>query len=277
MNIAISTAATNDFLVLAPYFIRSVRNYEPTLDIFLFVGEGEERKATTYLRQAKCGERVNCIGLPDISGLPNDDATQACASKLSIWKYLPRSVTHTIFLDIDTVMIGPLVSNLLECLDTTGMMIAARDAYVGFKENMESEFDVLGRAWKPKFDLEGKRKYVNTGLLASSRIHHEFLSEVLQEWIRFYQIADKNPSIWDQNIFNYCLDIGEFSMNWNDVLILGEHYNALKEYEIFVDLDLSMVSLAGKQTRLLHFNGGDLLTKFARRAKSIQVLGCFDV
>lgn len=270
-DLSIVTVATGRYLFLAPYFIRSIRKREKSLPIFLIVGPEEIQRAEQLLELSNCSSGVICLGIPRIERLPDDEATQGCARKLVVWDVLPDKFSHAIFLDIDTVVIGQLFDEIVKILNITDRLLLARDNYVGFKEKMEEEFAVLDRRWIPGFDGDGKRKYCNTGLMVSKREDCVFFEEVLLEWSRFVELTGTNPSIWDQNIFNYCLDVGSFSRSWRDVLILDERFNALKEYEVCIDLDRSMISLSGQSPLLLHFNGGDLLTKIARRAKSIQL------
>lgn len=270
-KLSITTVATGQYLILVLFFIKSVRFWTTDTPIYLFVNPAEVQQTVKLLKLSKCENNVICVGVPPIPYLPDDSAIQGCARKLLVWDFLPQEFTHSIFLDVDTVVVGNLFEELVNVLDISERLLLARDSYIGFKEKMEEEFAPLKREWRATFDSNGVRKYCNTGLIVSSRRDSLFFQEVLREWGKFIELTGESPSIWDQNIFNYCLDVNSFSKNWNDVLILDERFNALKEYEIFVDLDNSMISLAGKPVLLMHFNGGDILMKIARRAKTIQL------
>ncbi len=270
-KLSITTVATGQYLVLVPFFIKSVREWSSEITIYLFVNPTEVELAVKFLKLSKCEHNVICVGVPPLPYLPDDLAIQGCARKLLVWDFLPPIFTHSIFIDVDTVVVGNLFEELENVLNISDQLLLARDCYVGFKEKMGDEFAPLEREWRPHFDKNNVRKYCNTGLIVSRREDSVFFQEVLAEWSKFIELTGKSPSIWDQNIFNYCLDVGSFSKCWKDVFILDERFNALKEYEIFVDLDSSMISLAGEPVLLMHFNGGDLLTKIARRAKTIQL------
>lgn len=268
---SITTVATGKYLALVPFFIKSVREWTNEIPIYLFVNPGEVQNAVKLLRISKCEHKVICVGVLPLSYLPDDPAIQGCARKLLVWDFLPPTFTHSIFIDVDTVVVGNLFEELENVLNKSDQLLLARDCYVGFKEKMVEEFAPLEREWQPHFDKNDVRKYCNTGLIVSRPEDSIFFREILAEWSKFIELTGKSPSIWDQNIFNYCLDVSSFNKSWDDVFILDERFNALKEYEIFVDLDKSMISLAGNPVLLMHFNGGDLLTKIARRAKTIQL------
>lgn len=271
-NVSFTTVVLGQYLVLAPFFIKSVRNWQGNVPIFLLVESSEFQRAERFLKPLLLADNIELIETHNVQGIPNDMETQGCARKLLIWSWLPNRVTRTILIDIDTVIVGNLIKALRKVPKRVNYLCLARDNYVGYKERIGEEFEILGRDWKPSFDNKGRRKYCNTGLIMCNREHQSFFNEVLDEWRLFVRLTGVNPSIWDQNVFNYCLDVGSFSCSWDDVCILDEPFNVLKEYEVVIDLDRSIVSLSGERVIVLHFNGGDIITKFSRRAKAIQLI-----
>lgn len=269
---AFVTVCLGSHLVMAPLFVRSVRKYYKHIPMYLLTRESDIQTIKSLLNLAGLEQEVICVAIADIPGLYMEDATQACARKLSFWGALPPKVLRVALIDIDAVLLGDLLGEIGVDRLKSSKMCLVRDSYIGFKEIMGKEFSVLERSWEPIYDALNRRKYCNTGLVISSRHHQIFFDEVIDMWREFTKRVGTNPSIWDQNVFNYCLDLGQFHSTWNEVEILDEHYNTLKEYRIELNLDRGFLLLDNSPVLLLHFNGGDTITKYARRAKVIQVM-----
>jgi hypothetical protein len=266
-DISFTTVASGPFLALAPFFIRSIRDWHRNIPVYLLVSPLEGQKARRFLNLSKISDKVEYLEIPDVDGLPSDPVIQVCAKKLAIWTWLPSNVERTILVDINTVVIGDLIGALDQELISGSKLCLTLDNTLGLQ-------NIIGfnRNSSPQFDLYSRRKYCNTGLIICSRKYNLFFEAVLDQYRLFFEHAKQTQSFWHQNIFNYCLDTGEFNCTWNDVHILDKRFNILKEYDVVIDLDHSMISVSGEQALLLHFNVEDLVTKIALRARAVQLL-----
>jgi hypothetical protein len=206
-----------------------------------------------------------------VLGMLNAKASQGCALKLSIWELLPPRFQTVVIVDVDTIFLEDVAGHVIQRVRSSGRLVAARDLYVGYKENMGEAFRVLGRPWSPSHDDLGRQNYINTGLLGVRREHAGFMGAVLEEWRRYVRVVQQDPPLWDQGVFNYCLDIGRFGCAWEDVDVLEPRFNALKEYELAVDLDRGCVVMNGESVGMLHFNGGSVAQKLARRSRAFHL------
>ncbi|MCU1284111.1 MAG: hypothetical protein JWO13_461 [Acidobacteriales bacterium] len=267
MKKIITTAVTSNYMLLLPTFWHFCREYGGVSALRLLTLDSERHLLAAYLESTGLADDMELFAMPVYQNIPLDMASQSCALKLRIWEAMPDAKQH-IFIDVDMLMLT-WPSEFLET--GSSKLFASRDGYIGFKEKMKDEFAFLNEDWSPCFDAEG-RKYANTGLLISNPSHALFFANVLHKWAEFFRKSGKPPSIWDQNVFNYCLDLGRFGLSWNGVQLLDASFNSLKEYPNYVNLDLGYLSLNGEAVKLLHFNGGSPLLKYCRRARALSAM-----
>lgn len=273
IDLQIVTCATKEYRLLLPLFIRTITEIYDISIVIVTLSEDEEA-LREYVDAFNLPRNVKIHALPPIALLPQDAATQGCALKLRVWDVLPPSTYRCLFLDVDIVLVTDICKQINPEILMSSGIIAVRDEYIGYKEKMAEEFAPLGHPWVPHFDADGNRLYCNTGLLISSRHHALFFAHVLRLWSHFVDHTGNNPSIWDQNIFNYCLDLpsAHSPCTWRDMVVLNPQFNALKEYPIYIDLDRGVTCLKEQPVYALHFNGGNLVAKYARRARTLAVL-----
>ena len=270
---AIVTVVVDSYWLLLHGFATSVRFFFPAAPLFVLVpckqrSEIADDIATFRLK----GPTVQVISFEPDETLPLDAATQGCAAKMRVWELLPPTVKSILFIDVDAVVVGPFWPEFMK-IYRPGTLALARDTYVGFKERMGSDFECLGKDWMPHFDRHGRRFYCNTGLFYVHRHHKPLFDQVLQDWRVFAAHFASSPPIWDQGLFNFQLDIGE-PFGWDNVTVLPERFNALKEYDLVLDLDLGGLVLDGDPVQVVHLNGGTIAQKFARRARVMTVVTC---
>lgn len=267
---AIAVPIVGRHFVLLPLFLQSLLRVT-SLEVFLLTDPGCRGRLTELLGAWNLDDKVQVVESRPIEGVPDDAASQGCALKLVCWEFLPAVIQNVIILDSDVVVLQDFISDVLNPVVQHSRLVLARDSYVGFKERMGDDFAILGEPWQPSFDEQGRRLYCNTGLIGATRSHRTFFLEVLDTWRRIVALKQCNPPLWDQGVLNFCLDVGRYLCRWSDVEVLDERFNALKEYDIVLNLDSSQVSLDDQAVTMLHFNGGDIITKYARRARSIHL------
>jgi len=206
------------------------------------------------------------------NGLPSDDSSQGCAMKYRIWDFLPRNIYSALFLDIDIVVTSERLAKAIEPMTFMQRLVVVEDEYSGYRERMHEEFSCMPLAWSPSCTSSGKQRYCNTGLIFSTRNHRAFFAKILSNWKTYVSLRGSNPSLWDQNIFNYSLDTGAVGESWATVILLNRAWNCLKEYEPSIDLDLGYLADGDQEVATLHMNGGDLFHKYARRARVLPIL-----
>lgn len=269
---AIVTSVVGNHLALLSLWLTSLRKFT-ALPIYMLTFTSEGGRLRSLLAGLEFGSRdIYVVECADIAGIPGDLASQACALKLSAWLFVPESIESLVIADCDLIFLHDVVTEICNCLnEPLSRLVMARDLYIGYKEKMGADFAVLGMGWHPSFDEEGRRRYCNTGLIGCRRESHEFFSRVLDEWRTYSAQIGDSPPLCDQGLLNFCLDVAHAGWDWSQVHILDAGFNALKEYDIVFDLDNNQVMLDQDIVRVLHFNGGDVLQKFARRARAFQL------
>ncbi len=197
---------------------------------------------------------VSASGNPFPSDLPD----HACAEKLRLFEHLPEA-DRVLFLDLDVLVLrnfwdqNPFF-NLCE-----GSMVIVPDLFVGYKEKMEEEF----RPYDPEFRMrrtsDGGYHYFNTGVFFASRNSHaNWFHHFLIVWRDYIAVTGNRPSIFDQNMINYCLTRYQLP-----VTTMPTTHNCLRQYEKQT-VSAGKLWLNGQEVCAYHFNGGDGIKKLER-------------
>ncbi|WP_145915444.1 hypothetical protein [Geobacter anodireducens] len=268
INVVVIVAIGN-YILLLPNLIRSILGLNKYVNILIITNSTKE--AEEYLNVSNIKGNISISQANYINELPHDIATQGCATKLAVWRYLDTSVNNALIVDADVVFLRQTEDSILNInLGQNMQFAAAIDRYVGYKEKIGEEFSWIKQNWVPRY-VNGERLYVNTGIIFASRKVRRFFENVLSLWKHYIRMIGNNPSIWDQNIFNYCLDIGTYGCSWENVNVLPVEYNYLKEYDACVELDEHGLLKGDNYIKALHFNGGTLLQKYTRASKLHQL------
>ena len=190
---------------------------------------------------------------------PVNTPDHACAEKLRIFEHLPSYISQVLFIDIDVLVKHPFWESEDYFSISEKMIAICPDLFVGYKEKMESEFKPFDPSFKMKFKADSSYFYFNTGVFYVSRAAHaEWFSIFLKTWADYVKVIGKYPSIFDQNIFNYCLIKHNLSVHQMPVV-----NNCLRQYEKLTIQDGELL-LDGNIVNAYHFNGGDGKKKMER-------------
>ncbi len=195
-----------------------------------------------------------------------DSPDHACAEKLRIFQHLPNQIKSILFLDVDVLVL----QNFWEKSDyfdtTNGSLVICQDFFVGYKEKMEAEFKPFDPYYCMKFYNNGSYCYFNTGVFFASRNQHkEFFLKSLEMWKQYIASQNRLPSIFDQNIINYC--INKFNIK---ISVMPIQNNCLRQYNTVL-YNRNLI-LNNQPVNVYHFNGGDGTIKYSRWLKMLSDL-----
>src|SRR5690606_29559025 len=105
---------------------------------------------------------------------------------------------------------------------------------------------------------DGTFFYFNTGVFFASREKHEGLFDnFTKTWVDYIKETGKYPSIFDQNMFNYC-----FIKYKTEIIPMPTENNVIRQY--YPDIKDGELYLNNKQVNVMHFNGGEAEIKLNR-------------
>jgi hypothetical protein len=212
----------------------------------------------------------NIETIPIISaGNPFQDGTpeHACAEKMRLFLHLPSEVERILFIDVDVWVLHPFwLTN--GCGFTEDALMMCPDLFVGYKEKMNDEFQPFDESFRMKLNSDGSYFYFNTGVFFATRSRHAiFFEHVLSTWHDYVLKLGRFPSIFDQNIFNYCLIAAGV-----DVVPMAVTNNCLRQYGAQIQAS-GALTLEGAPVNAYHFNGGDASIKYSRWIEMYEKLG----
>lgn len=250
MSNAIVTICNRDYGPLLDLWISSLR---PLTSLPLYVLTINDFVPVT---------RSNIIVLPiNPSGnpFPPHLPDHVCAEKLRLFEHLPPEISRVLFLDVDVWVLHPFW-NIDGCFGgSRSELVMCPDLFVGYKERMNDEFQPYDPGFQMRFNSDGSYCYYNTGVFfASRRTHAQWFSRFLETWRDYVIRMARYPSIFDQNIFNYCLI--RYSIEVQPLSVLN---NCLRQYEPQIE-SLRLLTLNAQPVNAYHFNGGDARMKHAR-------------
>lgn len=203
---------------------------------------------------------------PDGNPFAPDLPDFACAEKLRLFQHLPENITSALFLDLDLLVLRNFWDEKNYFDESQQRLIICPDTFVGYKEKMEDEFQPFDPNFRMKFNSDGSYFYFNTGVFFASRaLHGKFFPEFLSIWKKYVESQGKLPSVFDQNLVNYCLIKYQL-----DVLQLPLHSNCLRQYG--AEIKDKQLMLNDELVNVYHFNGGDSIIKRARWMELLQQL-----
>lgn len=206
---------------------------------------------------------VSSDGNPFSTNLPDF----ACAEKLRLFEHLPKDVSSILFLDLDVLVLQNFWDKNRYFDESLNRLVICPDKFVGYKEKMEDEFKPFDPDFRMKFNPDGSHFYFNTGVFFASRsLHGKFFPAFLSVWKDYINSQGKLPSVFDQNLINYCLI--KYNM---DVLPLPIGNNCLRQYGAKV-IDGNLI-LNDEIVNVYHFNGGDADIKRMRWLELLRELG----
>lgn len=193
-------------------------------------------------------------GNPFSKDLPD----HACAEKLRVFEHIPKA-DRILFLDVDVLVLRPFWEQS-SFFDVCGsQLILAPDLFVGYKEKMEDEFRPFDPNFRMRYTEDGGFFYFNTGVFFASRgAHAEWFRRFLRTWKDYLAKTGKRPSIFDQNMINYCLN--RYALPVQPMPVTN---NCLRQYEEQV-ISAGRLLLNGQEVNAYHFNGGDGAKKLER-------------
>lgn len=246
---AIVTVCGGSFRMLFPRWLERLRRITD-LPIFALLLEGTE-----------VGPQPNCQAIPvNAAGnpFPPERYEHACAEKQRIFRHLPTEVSEVLCLDLDVLVLNDFWSVAGYFARSREVLVASPDLFVGYKEKMEGEFRLFDPSFRMKYLPDGQYYYFNTGVFFASREAHAYLfARCLETWARYAVTLGRYPSIFDQQIFNYCLIA--FGASVEPMPIRN---NCLRQYP--KEIQNGRVFLEGAEVNAMHFNGGDANIKLAR-------------
>jgi hypothetical protein len=246
---AVVTICSRDYHLLLPYWLARIRRVT-SLPIFVVTPKGNSIDA-----------EMDCEFLEastDGNPFPIDRADHACAEKLRIFDHVPRRVSEVLFLDLDVMVLDDFWSMASYFERSRSAFIACPDLFVGYKERMEEEFRPFDPSFRMKYLPDGCHHYFNTGVFFASRdLHSGMFKECLRTWVSYIRTVGRYPSIFDQNLINYCL----IAFNV-PVEAMPVQNNCLRQYGAVVDG--CGVLLNGMNVNAMHFNGGEAPLKLSR-------------
>lgn len=247
---AIVTVCDKGYSGLLPHWLEAIRNLT-RIPVYVLA-----------LEDSGIGKHVGCsIVSVSSSGnpFPRNFPDHACAEKQRIFMHLPQEVTHVLFLDVDVLALRNFWDDSEYFADSEQAFVACKDLFVGYKEKMEEEFRPFNLYFRMKFFEDGSYHYFNTGVFFASRVAHESLfSDAFSIWKKYVKQTGKFPSIFDQNVFNYCL----IAFNV-PVLPMPVHNNCLRQYEKRMEKGCLFLE-DNREVNAFHFNGGDAELKLKR-------------
>ncbi|MFA5051243.1 MAG: putative nucleotide-diphospho-sugar transferase [Patescibacteria group bacterium] len=189
---------------------------------------------------------------------PPDRPDHACAEKLRIFNHLPKNIKEVLFIDIDVMVLFNFWTTNKYFEKSHKYFIATQDFFVGYKEKMEDEFKPFNPKFIMKYLPDKSYFYFNTGVFfASRKLHENFFKICLNDWKKYVKSQKKYPSIFDQNIFNYCLITHAIKVKPMPI-----KNNCLRQYNPMVKNN--QLWLGKKKVYAMHFNGGDIQKKLRR-------------
>jgi hypothetical protein len=254
----IVTICTKDYEPLLPLWLGRIRAITPLPVTVLAVG------ATIVHPALDCTIiPINPSGNPFPPGTPD----HACAEKLRIFDHLTQEVEDVLFIDVDVLVLNDFWTGSGYFDHSRQALIAAPDLFVGYKEKMEEEFYPFDPNFRMKHFPNGGYFYFNTGVFFAARsAHANLFSRFLEVWIRYVRSTGKYPSIFDQNLINYCL----ITFN-TEVAPMPIQNNCLRQYNPAVFE--GSVLLHGRTVNAYHLNGGTAETKLSRWHDFAKQLG----
>lgn len=255
---AIVTVCNANYSLLLSYWSVAIRKVT-NLPIFVLCLNGHVPMEQSNLKLIK----TDSAGNPFPENLPD----HACAEKVRVFEHLPQAVEQILFLDLDLLVMYPFweKGDLFE--ESRTKLVMCPDLFVGYKEKMEVEFQPYDSLFRMKFNPDGSYFYFNTGVFFASRSAHQQLFRIfLETWQGYVDKLSMYPSIFDQNIFNYCLI--KYGV---DVLQMPLLNNCLRQYEKQAIVG-GKITLNGQVVNAYHFNGGDSVKKLERWREMVQKL-----
>lgn len=255
---AIVTVCNANYSPLLSYWSVAVRKVTD-LPIFVLCLNGHVPMEQSNLKLIK----TDSVGNPFPENLPD----HACAEKVRVFEHLPQEVEQILFLDLDLLVMYPFWRNNDLFEKSRTKLVMCPDLFVGYKEKMEAEFRLYDPLFRMKFNPDGSYFYFNTGVFFASRSAHQQLFRLFLEiWKNYVERMSTYPSIFDQNIFNYCLI--RYGVNVFQMPVLN---NCLRQYEKQEIVD-GKIMLNGQIVNSYHFNGGDSSKKLERWQEMVQKL-----
>ncbi len=207
---------------------------------------------------------VSSEGNPFTPDLPD----YACAEKLRIFKHLP-DIDRILFIDLDAWVIRAFWKDQPYFELCAERFIAAQDFFVGYKEKMVMEFRPYDPTFQMRYLPDGSFYYINTGVFFASRDKHAvWFSKFMEIWKEYLDTVGQRPSIFDQNLINYCLIRFREQIPTIHMPITN---NCIRQYEKQT-IDEGILRLNGEPISVYHFNGGDAEKKVERWVKLKEVL-----
>jgi lipopolysaccharide biosynthesis glycosyltransferase len=197
---------------------------------------------------------------------PNNLPDHACAEKLRIFEHIPDA-NQILFLDLDVLVLQSFWEQESYFDISEEKLALVPDLFVGYKEKMEDEFRSYDPTFHMRYTEDGGFFYFNTGVFfASRKTHAEWFRYFLVVWEDYLKKIGKRPSIFDQNMINYCLIRFELP-----VYTMPITNNCLRQYE---ELSISngCLFLNNQKIGAYHFNGGDGSKKIERWRTMLQKL-----
>jgi lipopolysaccharide biosynthesis glycosyltransferase len=246
---AIVTICDKHYKALLPFWAKRIRSVTSMPVVVLSLAGAEISASPDYEVIS-----INQLGNPFPAELPH----HACAEKLRIFHHLPEKLNEVLFVDVDVLVFNDFWTKANYFQIAQSALVAAPDLFIGYKEKMEEEFEVFDPNFRMKFFPDGRYFYFNTGVFFASRsIHADIFRATLKTWSEYVGCIGRYPSIFDQNILNYCLiKLGV------DVVPMPVQNNCLRQYDsVWID---GCLRLDGERVNVYHFNGGDAAIKLRR-------------
>lgn len=197
----------------------------------------------------------------------NDLPDHACAEKLRIFEHIPDA-DRILFIDLDVLVLRVFWEQELYFDISGSKLVLAPDLFVGYKEKMEEEFYPYDPAFRMRYTEDGGFFYFNTGVFFASReAHAEWFRGFLVTWKDYLAKTGKRPSIFDQNMVNYCLI--RFDL---PVYFMPVTNNCLRQYKT-LEISAGRLLLNRQEINAYHFNGGDGAKKLERWRAMLRELG----
>lgn len=188
----------------------------------------------------------------------------ACFEKLRLFKHLPENITSVFFIDLDVLVLRNFWDEKKYFEESYHRLVICPDTFVGYKEKMEDEFRPYDPNFRMKFNSDGSHFYFNTGVFFASRsMHGKLFSFFLSVWKDYIRSQGKSPSVFDQNLINYCLI--KYAV---DVLPMPLRSNCLRQYGAVINK--GRLTLNSEFVDAYHFNGGDGNVKRKRWLEMLQ-------
>lgn len=187
-----------------------------------------------------------------------------CAEKLRIFEHIPQNINRVLFIDLDVFVLNNFWARHDYFKKCDRFLIITPDISVGYKEKLNDEFKQFDSNFAIKHFPNGNYYYFNTGVFfASRKKHSQFFHNVLDTWNKFFKFSGKHPSIFDQNVFNYCLNKSPIP-----VITMPLQNNCLRQYCVS-NID-GKIYLDKKIVMAMHFNGGDRVSIKLKRWKEFE-------